>query len=411
MINLAKIKNLLKNFFVEILDSFVDSETKKIKKRITFSILLGLLGFGVIIWFLIRLLYFEGYWNTSNNINLLQSSLIGEFISGFSGTIFTIIGVVLLFETLVLQRKELKESRAVFEKQQFENTFFNLLKLYEEITKSLFYIDTSSTDSTKFFGKEYFQKNKEKFYNSFKQLKTLSNIRRNVKLAYTDFYSSNKEIISHYFRTIYRTFKYISESSLPLAEKMKYAKIVRAQLSDSELFFIYYNSFSEEGANFRKLILEFNILKHLSQLDKVEFKKYSSFFNSVEKSAIEIFLNEIKKFIKEALLKKIKIDKSYLQGSISVSISVEKSDILCFTIIKNDNIKKSEGFQKGMGIDNLDQQNLEYFFYDFLFDFLYYSNYYSINKKPKIDQKVSKVLGKTIFEFKIGKSSELVIKS
>lgn len=396
---IKKLTNLTNSFLLEIYDTFIDSESKKLKKRITFSIFLGLLGIGVMFWFLIRLLLIEDYWNFNNDINLTQSSQIGEFISGFSGTIFTLIGVVLLFETLVLQRKELKESRSVFSKQHFENTFFNLLKLYAEITNSLVFFDSASSDSSKFTGKEYFQKNRELFYSKFVQQNSISNTRKNLKVNYVEFYSSNKESISHYYRTIYRIFKYISDSNLLTIEKMKYAKIVRAQLTDSELFFIYYNSFSVDGTNFRSLILEFKILKHLSQLDKVEFKKYVLFFNSIEKSAVEILLGEIKQMFDECIKKKKKVDKSYLQGSHNISIFINSDRKVHFTVTINNQLIKNLNFQKGIGINKLNNVDLSQFYYDFIYDYFYYSNYYRTSGMPRIEIKDNSLSNKVTFDY------------
>lgn len=389
----------MKQLFKEVQDSFIDPDTKRVKKRLTFSIIIGSLGFAVLIWFLYRILYVEGYWNSKNNINLSQSSLIGEFIGGFSGTLFTLVGVILLFETLVLQRKELKESRSVFSKQHFENTFFNLLNLYGQITKSLVYSDPASSDSSKFTGKEYFQKNREIFYEKFQTQSSFTNARKILKINYIEFYSSNKETIAHYFRTIYRIFKYINESELSNIEKMKYAKIVRAQLTDSELFFIYYNSFSIDGINFRNLILEFNILKHLSQLDKVEFKKYVNYFTPIEKNAVETLLSEIKQMFEDAIKNNKKVDKSYLQGSHNVSISSNLEKKMHFIVTINNQLPRNLNFQKGIGIEKLNSEELKLFYYDFIYDLFYYSNYYRTSSKPKIDIKQTSQNHKEIFDY------------
>ena len=56
------------------------------------------------------------------------------------------------------------------------------------------------------------------------------------------FYTDNRSKIAAYYRTLYRIFELIDESDLINDEQKKeYAKIIRAQLTESELFFLRYN--------------------------------------------------------------------------------------------------------------------------------------------------------------------------
>ena len=97
---------------------------KKEKKRIYLSVTLAIFGGLTIVWFLFRGFFIEDFINPTGTINLDKSAKFGDFIGGFVGSIFTLVGIVLLYETLYLQRKEFEESRKVFETQQFENKFF-----------------------------------------------------------------------------------------------------------------------------------------------------------------------------------------------------------------------------------------------------------------------------------------------
>ena len=130
-------------------------ETRK-KTRIYLSFSLAVFGGLIIIWFLWRGYFTEGFINPRGTINLDKSAKVGDFIGGFVGAIFTLVGIVLLYETLHLQRKEFEESRKVFEKQQFENTFFNLLNLYQEVIKSRHYDSFDFYSDKSYSGKEFF---------------------------------------------------------------------------------------------------------------------------------------------------------------------------------------------------------------------------------------------------------------
>ena len=368
------------NKFLSHLKDFCYDQETGLRKRIVFSIATIIIGLSIMIWILIRLLCFEGYWNTNANIDLTSSGQIGDFVGGLSGTLFTLVGVILLFETLALQRKELVESRNVFEKQQFENTFFNLLTLYQEIVKSLQY-EEEIYESLPSNGKDYFKRNKQDFINDFVPQIGIEKNRKAAKNFYTNFYSANKEQVAHYFRTLYRIFRFIKSSNFKDAEKITYSKIVRAQLSESELFFLHYNAFTEYGTKFRELINFFNITKHLPTLEKVEFKNYRIQLSNEERNSLELVFDDIKMFISNSLKEGKDFHKTYLKGSVSIKVSSTGNNSFMLSVIKKENIIIGNNPQQGFGLRNFTNQELELFFKDYLTDLLSYSNYYEFNKR------------------------------
>ena len=81
-------------------------------------------------------------WSFKTNPELF--GLYGNFIGGFVGTLFSIVAVFLLYKTLITQQKTLKtqedaikQQKKTSEIEQFETTFFNLLKTQQEITSSI----------------------------------------------------------------------------------------------------------------------------------------------------------------------------------------------------------------------------------------------------------------------------------
>ena len=81
--------------------------------------------------------------------------------------------------------------------------------------------------------------------------------------TYKEIYKANHDILAPYFRTLYHTFRYISRSQMQ--NKEEYSDIVRAILSPIELFLVAGTCFTDEGKNFKRLVEEFHLLKHLPQ--------------------------------------------------------------------------------------------------------------------------------------------------
>ncbi|HBI7022508.1 putative phage abortive infection protein [Clostridium perfringens] len=218
------------------------------------------------------------------------SGWIGDAITPF----FTLASIILIIGTLILQRKDLQnqqeellENRKDIQKQnetieleRFENSFFNLLKFHNEtlnlivIKKYEILLDSYSPYEIK--GKEALKEIYEKFSEEYKKEKidydffdssSMKDFRLDVnaavKKAYNKIYDDN---IAQYFRSIYHLLKFIDRSSINYEEKKYFASLLRAQLSNYELIFIYYNCTSDLGKDkFKNLIQKYHILKNINK--------------------------------------------------------------------------------------------------------------------------------------------------
>lgn len=87
---------------------------------------------------------------------------------------------------------------------------------------------------------------------------------------YETIYYLNQRTLGPYYRALYQVFKLIYFSGLSEKAKVQYANIVRSTLSSDELLFLALNCLTEHGRNFRYLVEEYGLLKHVSQ-DAEEF--------------------------------------------------------------------------------------------------------------------------------------------
>lgn len=117
----------------------------------------------------------------------------------------------------------------------------------------------------------------------------LNDIKR-LRNAYDDFYRKDgkRQYLGNYFRNLYHIFKFIENSSL--ANKKEYAQIVAAQMSYLEQHFLFLNCLIPEGENFKKYIVDFDLLQELPEFE---------FDSSDEESNIQIQeeINEWRKIL------------------------------------------------------------------------------------------------------------------
>ena len=187
----------------------------------------------------------------------------------FAGIVFTIL---LQREELKLQRKELTLTReelarqhSTMKRQIFENTFFQMLRLHNDIVNA---IDLSRGSPGKIAltsGRDCFVVFYNRIRSSYQDQKNSNSDRSEediIAAAYTTFWRKHQTELGHYFRYLYTIFKFVKESEVD--DKRLYTNIVRAQLSDQELLILFYNCLYKIGVEkFKPLAEEFAIFDNL----------------------------------------------------------------------------------------------------------------------------------------------------
>ena len=231
--------------------------------------------------------------------------MFGAVNSLFSGLAFAGLIATLLYqrEELKLQREELAQTREelkgqreefeeqnkTMKRQRFENTFFNMLSLQQEIVTNLsfdevhktydFSTHTQDKQRTSYNGRTIFRE----IYLNLKitiSKYTYKGIRQAIQANDYGVYSdiSDTTRFDHYFRHLYRIFKYIDSCNLITEEeRYDYACIVRSQLSDYELVMLFYNCLTANGKDkFKPLIETYAIFNNLREelLANAEHKKF-----------------------------------------------------------------------------------------------------------------------------------------
>ena len=92
-----------------------------------------------------------------------------------------------------------------------------------------------------------------------------------VKRASEKFFNSNEPFLGHYFRNLFSIVKYVAESNI--GNKDFYIDIVRNQLSDDEILFMFSYGLTDFGAEYKKLIENNRLLKRLTYEYREEYGK------------------------------------------------------------------------------------------------------------------------------------------
>lgn len=298
---------------------------------ITASVSLAVLLLSLIVFI------FFGSWGFSWVLDEQIVANYGDFVGGVVGTLLAFTAAILYYVALreqredvknnqisisiqnealkqqikefEQQREELEETRKVYERQtdlmelqsrimkqqQFESSFYSMMKVY---------LDCKNQMNTK--EPDCFQKWLDEVENGLSQQFAEKNIfdRHNeIMSSFEDLYLNKKDILSPYFKTVYRILSLIDNTqSLEDKEKMQYVKIFRAQLSECETKLLYYNYHSDFSGDARDLSYKLNFMKHYDYMTSIDAKKVHK-AELIENKEIMMFVRKIENFIKESINK------------------------------------------------------------------------------------------------------------
>jgi Putative phage abortive infection protein len=276
---------------------------------------------------------------------------IGDTIGGITSPIVGLLGAILVYYALLEQIEanrlinvQFKEQQKTTYRQNFEQTFFNMLNIHHEIVNNIEFNEGDLKVDLYFDGKQFedkmlnlritlhklgqaiedkeFEKDEHEikipasvktykgrdfFKYSSDYLKDIiyltdnaGGLGKNAKKTefvdpltgeifmsffrhnYKDIFHQLDTYLGHYYRNLYRIIRMIDEKEFSDDEredyeiKYVYTSIVRSQLSDYEIQWLFFNGLYDYGSNFKKLIQEYSLLKILRWNTDETIKKFKS---------------------------------------------------------------------------------------------------------------------------------------
>lgn len=264
-------------------------------KKNKFDVLIYISLFIIFLWIL-NLIILKGdtdgrgtFGDMFGGVNALFSGL------ALASIIYTIL---LQKEELGLQRKELKRTRKEFKQQnetlilqKFENTFFKLLELHHQIVNDIDFryykkkeisanrfekavIAPSDKEIVEIKGRDVFRYTYNKLFDEL-----TNDEKTGFEIIYLKHYENNQTDLGHYFRNLYQILRFVDEFEFKdktkarlrsrvdeyvYKENYKYARILRSQISNYELGWLFYNGLSEHGKDkFKPLIEKYSFFNNL----------------------------------------------------------------------------------------------------------------------------------------------------
>lgn len=259
-------------------------------KIISGSMLVALIGAIVFAWLFYPTWVHQVLLVSDDKELLSRLGIFGDSY-GALNTLFSGLAFAGIIVSISLQSRELRETRAELQgqkeqfviqnlslkKQVFENTFFQLIHLHNEITASIKATVGNFKNKKEVTGRAAIGELFRLFIN-LEHHYYYPGLAKPVSFSddYDLFYQIYHEVIGHYFRNIYHILKFIDDSEVN--DKKFYANLLRAQLSSDELGLLFFNCIGNPGKfKFKPLVERYCYFEHLPLLNNIEKEQASLF--------------------------------------------------------------------------------------------------------------------------------------
>lgn len=195
-------------------------------------------------------------------------------------------------DEMKLQRQEMRQSTAeiraqkeILDRQNFEDKFFKLLENHKKNAESVTYRRIDPQHKFTSSGKLAFLNMADVILKHEKvKNKEIRRIDNGIVDTYNEYFANtlNSIELSHYFRNLYFFVQFLdSQDSISNRDKNIYIKILRANLSNYEIFMLALNGLSVRGKEFKPLIEKYKLLKNLV-FEKRFSEKFKGNINFIE---------------------------------------------------------------------------------------------------------------------------------
>lgn len=194
--------------------------------------------------------------------------------------------------TLKAQREEMASQNRTLEDQKFENTFFSLIGVLNDIINSIDLVQkhplsdkpdtiTKGRDCMRVFQRRLISKLKgtESQKESVVLALAIHNGEDLMPRLYMEWWQINRDDLGHYFRMLFNIVKFVDQSDMK--DKAKYVNFLRAQMSDQEQALLFYNCLSEIGEGFKKYVVDYKLVKHVPDEMLVEKQHKSKYYPEI----------------------------------------------------------------------------------------------------------------------------------
>lgn len=202
---------------------------------LSIAVVVFLLSLGTFLW------ADKSRFDFNHPINFNKFGTFGDFIGGVVGTVFAFLNVHLLIKTIGLQNKanvQSEKSYAYVQKTEnvrtMDTQINSLLSLYNSVVEAISFQNKQGKEGLK-AAADYILSDSTGAGSAYLHDERAIH-------AFEAIYANLRDKLAVYFRVIYRMLCVLKQADIDDKVRYNYAKMLRSQFTESELFLLRYNA-------------------------------------------------------------------------------------------------------------------------------------------------------------------------
>jgi hypothetical protein len=207
----------------------------------------------------------------SFSLNSSEWSNFGEYVGGVVGPLFSLLAFVGVLLTIANQNKENQKNEIETKKQATENRIIKQIEFHHTICNNVsipFNIERTKFKRGRLAFEFLYEKHLKTYYKEADRQNPQLSEKQKIDIAFSKLYSKEGKQFGFYFRNLYYLIKYIEESEF--IDKEHFVRLIRAQLSTSEIQMLMYNCLFDKGAGFKSFVERFALLNGIDETEMIK---------------------------------------------------------------------------------------------------------------------------------------------
>lgn len=208
-------------------------------------------------------------WEISGNS--IEWAYFGNYLGGVLGPLFGLLAFVGVLLSIEYQKKENNKIDTQYKKQSIEERILKQIEFHHNISNNVripYDIERTKFKEGRLAFEFLYEKHlKTHYYETANQHSHLDE-EQIIDISFSKLYNKEGKHFGVYFRNLFYLIKYIDESSY--IDKKHFVRLVRAQLSTSEIQLLMYNCLFKKGKGFKDLVLKYDLLNGIDETEMIK---------------------------------------------------------------------------------------------------------------------------------------------
>lgn len=198
-------------------------------------------------------------------------SEFGQYAGGVMGPLFGLLAFIGVLISIANQKIQNQKLDIENKKQAIESRILKQIEFHHKICNNVkipYDLKRTKYKQGSLAFEFLFEKHLKTHYNEVQNQSPHLDEEQIIDVAFSKLYNKEGQQFGFYFRNLYYLIKYIDESQH--IDREHFVRLIRAQLSTSELQMLMYNCLFKKGKGFKDLVIKYDLLNGVDNSELIK---------------------------------------------------------------------------------------------------------------------------------------------